>query len=164
MHQASIIKQTTSASFSVKDDAARAIGLWFYDAIEGPFAIFKNFAEAWKTICNEPVVDILVGEDIPSHDYNISDIGEDEQWRIYHEQKIDHNETSLADPDNKIEQREDVFFTAARKENINITWNIPSREVFAKLGYSASDPSVFRRLYRNTQKCIEACEVLSLKS
>ena len=90
MHQASIIKQTTSASFSVKDDAARAIGLWFYDAIEGPFAIFKNFAEAWKTICNEPVVDILVGEDIPSHDYNISDIGEDEQWRIYHELSLIH--------------------------------------------------------------------------
>lgn len=121
-HQYNIIKQMTRASFSVKDDAARAIGLWFYDAIDGSFAIFKSFAEVWKVICKEPTADILVGS------------------------------------------AEDAFFTAARKNNTNLTWAIPSRAVFAKLGYSASDPSVFRRLYRNTQKCIEECEVLSLKS
>ena len=126
MHQASIIKQTTSASFSVKDDAARAIGLWFYDAIEGPFAIFKNFSEVWKTICREPVAGIRFEED-------------------------------------EADTMEDAFFSAARNE-VDGHWNLPSRGVFAKLGYSASDPSVFRRLYRNTQKCIEACEVLSLKS
>lgn len=164
VHQASIIKQTTSASFSVKDDAARAIGLWFYDAIEGHFAIFKNFAEAWNTICKVPVEDILVGDDIPSHDYNNSDMGKDEQLCLFHEQYFANNETDLTDSENEIEQGDDVFFVAARKENTKITWDIPSREVFAKLGYSASDPSVFRRLYRNTQKCIEACEVLSLKS
>ena len=33
----------------------------------------------------------------------------------------------------------------------------------AALGYANSEISVFRRLYRNTKKCIEACEVLSLK-
>lgn len=31
------------------------------------------------------------------------------------------------------------------------------------LGYAVSDPSVFRRLYRNTKRCITNCEVLSLK-
>lgn len=127
VHQANIIKQTTNASFSIKDDAARAIGLWFYDTIEGPFAIFKNFAEVWKTICREPVADIQFAGD-------------------------------------EAESADDAFFTAVRGESANGSWNVPSRAVFAKLGYSASDPSVFRRLYRNTQKCIEACEVLSLKS
>ena len=33
----------------------------------------------------------------------------------------------------------------------------------AALGYAASEISVFRRLYRNTKRCIDACEVLSLK-
>ncbi len=127
VHQANIIKQTTNASFSIKDDAARAIGLWFYDTIEGPFAIFKNFAEVWKTICREPIADIQFAGD-------------------------------------EAESTDNAFFTAVRGESANGSWNVPSRAVFAKLGYSASDPSVFRRLYRNTQKCIEACEVLSLKS
>lgn len=39
----------------------------------------------------------------------------------------------------------------------------PPRSILDILGYAASEPSVLRRIYRNTKKCIEACEVLSLK-
>ena len=150
LHQRNIVQQTTNSSFAVKDDAARAVGLWFWDAIEGPYAILNNFAEAWKVICGEPVPGILVGDEIPYPEH----VPEDESLDVWREQaKTDEGQGATAD----------LFFEIARKDNPKHTWNIPSRDVFARLSYSVSDPSVFRRLYRNTKRCIEACEVLSLK-
>lgn len=120
VHESKIIQQTTKASFSAKDDAARAIGLWCWDTIDR-LGVVNRFADAWKLICGDPVP------------------------RIHYE-----------------EQEEGNHFRWINIDGAQSV-GVPSREVIAKLGYSASDPSVFRRLYRNTKRCIEACEVLSLK-
>lgn len=120
--QYEIIKKTTNSSFAVKDDAARAVGLWFWDAINS-IKIVDSMAKAIRLIDREPILGVTYAneEDNPP----------------FSQVSLDHHSG---------------------------TFLIPSRDVFRKLGYGASDPSVFRRLYRNTQKCIEACEVLNLKS
>lgn len=119
--ESKIIKQTTNASFAVKDDAARAIGLWFWDTIDA-HAVVSTFADAWKIIGGDPV---------PGIEYS-----EMENGNPFREVGIEGT---------------DIFYT------------VPTCEVFSQLGYFSSDPSVFRRLYRNTKRSIDACEVLSLK-
>lgn len=151
LHESQIIKQTTDAAFAVKDDAARAIGLWLWDAIDGQYAIFDSFAEAWKVICGEAVENILVGDACFT----------DSESESESEAATGAYETLLGSGEGDVTGH-NIFFTAKRI-GARGTWEIPTREVFSKLGYSASDPSVFRRLYRNTKRCIEACEVLSLK-
>ena len=123
LHQKDMIQQTTNSSFAVKDDAPRAIGLWFWDSIEGPYTIFDSFAGVWKAVC---------GEALPGVQYEEM-------------------------------EKEDIFRTVSLENNPQKTWAVPTGKLFAKLGYFSSDPSVFRRLYRNTKRCIDACEVLSLK-
>ena len=170
IHQKDFIKRNTQASFAVKDDEARAIGLWFWDVIDGPKAIFKNFAEAWKVTQGEKVPDILVGDEIPDGrsfpteeeiksisteiDALFKELGEQLSAARKHEEKEKN-------------KWEGVFYEAINKDQASnkfkIVFKVPSRTVFTKFGYSVSDPSRIRTLYRNTKKCIEACEVLSLK-
>lgn len=123
MSQYEIIKKTTQSSFAVKDDAARAVGLWFWDAINS-IKIVDSMANAIRLINKQPVSGV----------------------------------TYIKEEEDKL-----PFFEISVKGHPE-AYSIPSMNVLRRLGYGASDPSVFRRLYRNTQKCIEACEVLSLKS
>lgn len=127
-----IIKYQTNSSFSVNDDPARAIGLWFWDMLSGPDPVFANFAELWTLIATRNHADFCVEDELP----------------------VDMSDSSGNDS---------CFIAVAKKDNPDLVKIIPTLQVFSQLGYAASDPSVFRRLYRNTQKCVEACEVLSLK-
>jgi hypothetical protein len=63
LHESKVIKQITNASFAVKDDAAKAIGLW--DILDGKYAIFHNFAEVWGVISGASVENILIGDEVP---------------------------------------------------------------------------------------------------
>lgn len=130
---ADIIKNQTDSAFSVKDDPARAIGLWFWDMLSGPDSIFESFSELWTLITTQDQERFLVEPYLPSEMLNIP------------------------------KSQSSLFFAASPADATDTIKVIPTLQVFSKLGYAASDPAVFRRLYRNTQKCIEACEVLSLK-
>ena len=130
---ADIIKEHTNSSFSVNDDSARAIGLWFWDMLAGPEPIFKSFAELWAIITRQDHENFLIEKNTPCKTINIPD------------------------------SQNQLFQIVSRNGMPDTVKILPTLQVFTKLGYAASDPAVFRRLYRNTQKCIEACEVLSLK-
>ena len=130
---ADIIKNQTNSAFSVNDDPARAIGLWFWDMLSGPHSIFESFSELWTLITTQDHQKFLIEPYLPHEMLNIP------------------------------KSQSSLFFAASPAEATDTIKVIPTLQVFSKLGYAASDPSVFRRLYRNTQKCIEACEVMSLK-
>lgn len=132
---ANIIKNQTDSAFSVNDDPARTIGLWFWDMLSGPDSIFDfdSFSELWTLITTQDHERFLVEPYLPPEMLNIP------------------------------KSQSSLFFVSSLANATDIIKVIPTLQVFSKLGYAASDPAVFRRLYRNTQKCIEACEVLSLK-
>jgi len=146
LQQSNTIKQAGKASFAVKDDAARAIGLWFWDVIDGSRAIFKDFAEAWRVTCGEQVSDILVA--------GSTSCDPDPETKSFTDRVERLRGYKL--------RQDDAFFYVAHRKNCWQEFAVPSRQVFTKLGYSCSDPAVFRRLHRNTKRCIDACEVLSL--
>lgn len=64
-----------------------------------------------------------------------------------------------------VEKRYDSVSSAYKdlKTNERYFYCEPPKSILDVLGYAASEISVFRRLYRNTKRCIETCEVLSLK-
>ena len=179
--QRKVIKEGRKASFAVKDDAARAIGLWFWDAIDGEWAIFNNFADAWKVIQGDRVPYILVGEDTEPKSYSrgenlelpenfeakMSEAGLSEELRtivITHASILASTARRMS---KEYDKWEGIFIRAMHEKDrakYGRALEIPSRKVFAKLGYSCSEPSAFRRLYRDTKRCINACEVLSLKN
>lgn len=147
---AEIIKEATDASFSKKDDAARAIGLWIWDTLEGESRLCDSFSELWSLICTKEHKNLYIYDnpkllaDTPDIEKITADIDNtDDEFFI----KDDNNS----------------FFCVIRKDAPTDIYYVPTLKVFSKLGYAVSDPSVFRRLYRNTKKCIDACEVLSLK-
>lgn len=121
LHESEIIKKTTNASFAVKDDAARAIGLWFWDTIDA-HAMVETFADAWKLIVGTVPEGFILSES-------------EDGWP----------------------------FGTVSFNGVEHAYPVPSLKVLTQLGYSSSDPSVFRRIYNRTKKCIEECEVLSLK-
>lgn len=151
---AKLIKMKSDSSFSVNDDPARAIGLWFWDMLCGPEPVFENFAELWSVIATQKNDKFYIGDNIQeliSNDFIECESKYKDVFNI--NEQYDMLLTSRSQ-----------FFTGITPIDCPIELKIiPTIKAFSKLGYAASDPSVFRRLYRNTAKCIEACEVLSLK-
>lgn len=151
---ADIIRKATHSSFSANDDPARAIGLWFWDMLSGPDSIFVNFAELWALI--------TTGQ---NEKFYIADL-DDEMFQSIVEKMLnrdDCDEYVNNHPPRQIFSDKAFFRRAVFLDDTEKSRIILTPQVFVKLGYAVSDPSVFRRLYRNTAKCIEACEVLSLK-
>ncbi|MBQ3059528.1 MAG: hypothetical protein IJD16_04330 [Desulfovibrio sp.] len=63
----------------------------------------------------------------------------------------------------KTESEDNVPLLRAKNRETEISCNVPSTEVLARLGYAGSDEATLRRIYNRTKKCVEDCEVLSLK-
>ena len=157
IQQSNKIKQAGKASFAVKDDAARALGLWFWDVIDGEKKIFANFADTWKTIQGDQVKGISI---LRRSEYMIlsSSVLRSMCVGINKDDQYEFNDCFKNTPS----WQDDAFFFAASSDNPDRKIAVPSPNVFAKLGYSCSEPSTIRRLYRNTKNCIDTCEVLSL--
>lgn len=130
------ISENKEAKFK-PDDIPRAIGLYFWDMINSGFV--KDVPTLLKLINRDEV-------------------------KGYEYISVSSNDTIYDEfpPDDEPTPYEESTPIENVKRGINYAY-IPDNVVWGKLGHSASDERVFRRIYSRTRECIDKCEVLSFK-
>ena len=150
--QRDLIKNTLQTDFSQKAEAGRAIGLWFWDAVDGSRAIFKNFSQAWKAVLGDKAIKTLTGEALPPQPPR----------RPPHPKSILAEAHALVEQSKREEKAKwkNLFFDIAAEDRPQEIFTCPSLEAFKNLKYTSDEERYFRRLYDTAKACIEACEVL----
>lgn len=150
-----VIKQTTKASFSSKAENKRAVGLWLWDAIDGPRAVFDNLTDAWKAIRGEKVGYILTkGEspETPIRSRHFPSKGLFAQMEAKaQEAKQEYDAEMLG-----------VFFDVAHRDKPEDFFTVPGYKLLERFKIDITDERYLRRLYLRTKCCIDECEVLTL--